>query len=299
VAGWGRGFPPKSRPRTVSGGITARSRRGAIGETWWSRRFVEVLESLQMGGRLTRGRSYARSGQVLDLEVAAGSVAARVQGSRRAPYDVWIELPVIWPEQWADIEEALTSQALFSAKLLSGEMPPEIEDVFDDLGLPLFPTWSHELHLECSCPDWAVPCKHLAATFYVLAESFDTDPFLIFAWRGRTRDDLLAGLRRHRGTAAATPCAGEPRSPALFAAEDQPLADNLDGFWSFYADLAATAQRPRAAALASDLVLRQLDQPNITVRGRNLVELLGPAYQAMATAAEPVPSAPTDRPLLV
>jgi uncharacterized Zn finger protein len=131
-----------------------------------------------------------------------------------------------------------------------------------------------------------VPCKHLAATFYVLAEAFDADPFLIFAWRGRTRDDLLAGLRRRRGTAAATPGGGEPHSPALFAAEDKPLADDLDGFWGSAADLVATTQRPPATAVASDFVLRQLDQPNITVRGRNLVELLGPAYQAMATAAE-------------
>lgn len=183
---------------------------------------------------LTRDRSYARSGQVLDLEIAAGSVAARMQGSRRTPYDVWIGLAVIWPEQWADIEDVLTSQALFSAKLLAGEMPPEIEDVFDDLGLPLFPTWSHELNMECSCPDCAVPCKHLAATFYVLAESFDTDPFLIFAWRGRTRDDLLPGCA---GTAAplqqrlarvsrAAPRSSPPRtsrSPISWTASGAPL----------------------------------------------------------------------------
>jgi len=243
---------------------------------------VEVLEALQMGGRLTRGRSYARSGQVLDLEVAAGSVAARVQGSRRKPYDVWIELPVIWPEDWADVEHALAAQALFSAKLLAGEMPPEIEDVFDDLGLWLFPTWSHDLHMECSCPDWAVPCKHLAATLYVLAEAFDTDPFLIFAWRGRTKDDFLAGLRRARG-AAATPGGHEL---ALFAAEERPLTESLDTFWGSPADLYAISQPPPAPATAPDLVLRQLDRPGITVRGRDLVDLLGPAYEAMACAAE-------------
>ncbi|UGT92070.1 SWIM zinc finger family protein [Mycobacterium ostraviense] len=77
------------------------------------------------------------------------------------------------------------------ATLLAGEMPEDIEDVFGTLGLSLFPTTARELSLDCSCPDRAVPCKHLAATFYLLAESFDEDPFAILAWRGREREDLL------------------------------------------------------------------------------------------------------------
>jgi uncharacterized Zn finger protein len=214
--------------------------------------------------------------------VAAGSVAARVQGSPRQPYDVWIEVPVIWPEDWARVERALATQALFSAKLLAGEMPPEIEDVFGDLGLWLFPTWSRDLRMECSCPDWAVPCKHLAATFYVLAEAFDADPFLIFTWRGRTRHDFLEGLRQLRSETVA-PDGCQPGA-GLSVAEDKPLTECLDAFWDCPADLPALGHRPPAPV--PGLVLRQLDRPGITVRGRNLVDLLGPAYEAMAASAE-------------
>ena len=74
----------------------------------------------------------------------------------------------------------------------------DIEDVFEGIGLSLFPGSADELSLDCSCPDWEVPCKHLAATFYLLAESFDDDPFRIPAWRGRQRDDLLDNLHAAR-----------------------------------------------------------------------------------------------------
>src|SRR6202171_5289451 len=90
------------------------------------------------------------------------------------------------------VERSLAENAWYTAKLLSGEMPDDIEDVFALLGLSLFPATARELSLDCSCPDHAVPCKHLAATFYLLAESFDDDPFAILAWRGREREDLLA-----------------------------------------------------------------------------------------------------------
>jgi isochorismate synthase len=188
-------WPPPSRPRRVEGGIKARSRRGQIGEMWWSQRFIAMLEALGMGPRLGRGRAYARAGQVLDLAVAPGTVSARVQGSRARPYRVRIRLDRFPEADWTLVESALAARALYSAKLLSGEMPPTIEEVFASCGLSLFPSSASELELSCSCPDWAVPCKHIAATFYLLAEAFDRDPFLVLAWRGRDRDGLLARLR--------------------------------------------------------------------------------------------------------
>jgi uncharacterized Zn finger protein len=98
----------------------------------------------------------------------------------------------------AQVEGALAENAWYAAALLSGEMPDDIEDVFAGLGLTLFPATARELSLDCSCPDGAVPCKHLAATFYLLAESFDDDPFAILAWRGRERGDLLANVQAAR-----------------------------------------------------------------------------------------------------
>jgi len=164
-------------PRRVEGGIRARSQRGAIGTQWWSRRFIGVLESYGMSSRLARGRSYARAGQVLEFTLAAGKVTALVQGSRAKPYEVRLGVKPLTAAQWRRVAEQLAGAALFRAKLLAGEMPHEIEEVFADCGTPLFPEDADDLDMRCSCPDWGVPCKHLAAVCYVLAEAFDADPF--------------------------------------------------------------------------------------------------------------------------
>ena len=190
---WGE----SSGPIAVEGGIKAKSKRGAIGEQWWSRRFIEVLESYGAGmsGRLQRGKNYARRGQVLEFSLAAGKVAARVQGSRPQPYQVTITVAPLTTAQWNEVESRLAAQALFRARLLAGEMPAEIEQVFADAGTPLFPESARDLTMHCNCPDWGVPCKHVAAVCYVLAEAFDDDPFAMLAWRGKARADLLAALR--------------------------------------------------------------------------------------------------------
>jgi uncharacterized Zn finger protein len=289
MAGSWNDWPP-SRPRRVEGGIKARSRRGQIGESWWSGRFIAILESLGMGPRLGRGRAYARAGQVLDLEVTAGAVSARVQGSRVQPYRVSIGLTSFGEADWARLESALAARALYSANLLAGEMPLQIEEVFASCGLSLFPSSASELQLSCSCPDWAVPCKHIAATFYLLAEAFDGDPFLILAWRGRARDQLLARLRALR---AATGPGTEPGSGVAerpgeadrlgLSAEDPPLAEQVDRFWVSRGDLTAAAA-PAARAVAPDLLVRQLDPSAIAPRGRDLASLLAPAYHAMAAS---------------
>jgi uncharacterized Zn finger protein len=285
---WDDGDWPPARPRRVEGGIRARSRRGQIGESWWSGRFVAILESLGMGPRLGRGRAYARAGQLLDLEVAGGSVSARVQGSRARPYRVSIGLARFAEADWARVESALAARALYSAKLLAGEMPREVEDVFGSCGLSLFPERAGDLAMSCSCPDWAVPCKHLAATFYLLAEAFDADPFLILAWRGRARDDLLARLRALRaltGPDTASHAAEWPAEAHRFglAGEDPPLAEQLDRFWASRGDL-AVARSSTAQAVAPDLLVRQLDPSLIELRGRDLGTLLASAYNTMAAS---------------
>ena len=194
-------YPHYERPRPLPapGGIQARSRRGAIGETWWSQRFIELLESFGVGSRLKRGRTYARAGQVVELEVEPGLVLAKVQGSRYPPYRVRIRGKVLSEHQWRRVEKAMAAQALPLAKLLAGEMPHDIEELFASCKLTLFPRSKRELTASCSCPDWANPCKHVAAVYYLLAERFDEDPFLIFAWRGREQDELVERLRARRG----------------------------------------------------------------------------------------------------
>ncbi|MGB3184979.1 MAG: SWIM zinc finger family protein [Ornithinimicrobium sp.] len=260
-------WPTPAKPRPVEGGMRARSRRGAIAQTWWSERFITVLESLGVGGRLQRGRTYARKGQVMDLSLDAGAVTARVQGSRARPYKVRIGLTAFDKQQWAAVCQALADDAWYAARLLAGEMPPDIEEVFAGVGLSLFPTHARDLSMDCSCPDWSVPCKHLAAVFYLLAESFDDDPFAVMAWRGREREDLLAAVSALRGGGGRV-AADEVEDAAV------PLSECLDAFW-----VMPTGIPRRAAADAPpDALLDQLPELDLTVRRRPLPDLLRPAY---------------------
>lgn len=285
---WGR-FRGRRRRRKPAPepkhGITARSRRGAIGETWWSSRFLDVLESFAIGTRLQRGRSYARGGRVLELNIEPGIVSARVQGSVRVPYDVGIRVPTLKAQDWARVEQSLAGQALFAARLLAGEMPHEIEHAFKDLGLSLFPATRRELHTDCSCPDPANPCKHIAATFYILAEAFDDDPFLIFAWRGRARETLVANLRTLRGGAAGEP---EHEDAHVTASEDPPALPLLvDDFWRTPPSFPGMHVMPTASE-APDALLRQLGPPPPEIGGPELLENLSSLYRAMTAGAEKI-----------
>jgi uncharacterized Zn finger protein len=276
-----------SAPRRVENGIKARSKRGAIGEQWWSRRFVAVLESFGMSGRLARGRNYARRGQVMEFELTTGKVRARVQGSRPAPYQVRIGVLPLTTAQWRSVTAALGAQALFRAKLLAGEMPHEIEEVFAACGTPLFPRSARDLEMSCSCPDWGVPCKHLAAVCYVLAEKFDDDPFAMLAWRGRGREELLGALRRQ--SAAPGPGPGGMTGPAGFSlgkVNAAPLAESLDRFWSPGLSRARLRAAQAVPATAPDLVLRSFEPPGVQVRGQDLTALLTPAYLRLAGPEE-------------
>ncbi|MET8910528.1 SWIM zinc finger family protein [Micromonospora sp. NPDC004551] len=301
----GSRFAEFGPPRRVEGGLKARSTRGAIGRSWWSRRFLEVLESFALGTRLTRGRAYARRGQVLRLDVTPGLVTASVQGSRPDPYPVRIGLAAYPDEVWERIEAELAGQAFFSARLLAGDLPAELEELFATAGAPLFPAAVGELDQHCGCPDFAVPCKHLAATFYLLAEAFDADPFQLLHWRGRARGDLLGRLRTLRG--AATP-GGAPAGPE--AALDGPVApadagpgsarpvagagrvlvglpavppdDEVDRFW---VSPVALPDRPPTLATGPELLLRQLGPPGASIGGPGLVERLRRAYREFGREA--------------
>lgn len=278
-----------SRPRAVENGLKARSARGAIGSSWWSRRFLDVLESFAMGSRLTRGRAYARKGQVISLDVTPGEVRAAVQGSRARPYRVTIGLAPFGELIWAKAEIALSEQALPSAKLLAGDVPPELEQIFADAGAPLFPHAVNDLDQRCSCPDREVPCKHLAATFYLLAEAFDTDPFLILRWRGRDREQLLTRLRELRSEPAVLDALSADRSTqqatagaALALAGLSEVASDVDRFWL------TPPLPPGPAVLDVDpaLLLRQLPAPGVALGREALVHRLRSAYERFAKTAE-------------
>ena len=180
-----------TKPIEVRGGIRAGSKRGAFGSSWWAKRWLQTLEEFRIGSRLDRGRSYARRGQVMSIDVQPGGVTAKVQGSRKRPYNVSIEVRTISPPDWERLQAAMAEQPIIAASLLSGRMPDNIEDTFRAAGLSMFPDRQDDLETDCSCPDWSNPCKHVAAVYLLLGEEFDRDPFLIFRMRGMDRGDLL------------------------------------------------------------------------------------------------------------
>lgn len=302
------------KPLPVEHGLAARSTRGDIGSSWWARRFIEVMESFALGTRLTRGRAYARRGQIISLAVQPGTVTAEVQGSRVTPYRVRIGLPRFTELTWARAEVALAEQAVFAAQLLAGEMPAELEAVFAGLGSPVFPDRLSDLTLSCSCPDHVEPCKHQAATFYLLAEQFDDDPFLILRWRGRPRERLLDRLRDLRGdlaeaapgatgadgaggvveapsrgpqvlgaaTALAVPAStgGAPVAGPSAASPDAAIGSPALAatFWT----AGVLPEPPARPELPVDLLLRLLPAPPPGLGGQRLVSHLTPLYEQLA-----------------
>ncbi|MFB6262462.1 MAG: SWIM zinc finger family protein [Bradymonadaceae bacterium] len=261
---------PKSTPREVDGGLQARSRRGDIGEEWWSQKFVEALESYGRSNRLSRGKRYARKGQVLEIDVSPGTVEAPVQGSRPDPYRVTIGGDALDDDQWEDVLEAMAGRAAFTASLLTGEMPPDVEEAFEDAGASLFPDSLADMHTSCTCPDSANPCKHIAAVLYILAEKFDDDPFLIFRWRGRPRDELLDELRRRRA-------GGSAKSQT---ADRTPIDEQNDDFWSSGDDLPPPPTDGRRDSADPHELLDRLGDPPHELT--DLPDALRPLYRAMA-----------------
>ena len=253
------------RPIAVDGGVTARSRRGAIGESWWSGRFLAVVESLGVGGRLSRGKTYARAGQVTDLDVEPGAATATVQGSRAEPYRARIGLKPFADEAWEAVEAAFAADSWYAASLLAGEVPDDIETVFSRVGLSLFPSGARDLPMDCSCPDWSVPCKHLAAVVYLLAERFDDDPFEILRWRGRSRATLLGNLRERR----------EDAGPVA-----TPLADAVDRFWVAGGPTPPRGEGPR---VRSDTLLDDMPPVGVRLDGLDLRDALRPVYRRFAS----------------
>ena len=230
---YGEFFPPAPR-REAKGGIKAQSRRGGFGQSWWAQRWVEYLESLNIGGRFSRSKTYARQGQVLSIDIDQGAVTARVQGSYVEPYQIRIAIKTLDASDSQKLTQALLAQPVFMAQLLTGQMPDNIEDVFRDAELSLFPDGEDDLVTDCTCPDWANPCKHIGAVYLLLGEEFDRDPFLIFRLRGIEIAEILGWVGNLAGSGSET---GEPEAPPAslsgqtFDLAPEPLPVDPDAYW--------------------------------------------------------------------
>ena len=264
----------ESVPLRADGGIATSKQRGAMAATWWSQRFVEVLESYGLGARMGRGRRYARSGQVMSLDVRSGLLAAQVQGSRRTPYVVTIRAAAPTATQWRKIDEAMRARVGFVAQLLAGEVPAELESVFAAAKTPLFPSTWAQLDAACSCPDWENPCKHIAAVLYVFADRLDSDPWALLEWRGRSRDQILEPLRANAASASDVD-GRDVVAPWWPFGPRETLPAELSQLGSFDDVVADPADPPT-------VVLQRCEPLNVIVGDVEVTDLLTGVYEVLA-----------------
>jgi uncharacterized Zn finger protein len=269
-------FKP-TKPKEAKDGIKARSKRGAFAKNWWAQRWITALERLVDKGRLSRGRTYARKGQVVSIDETKGGISARVLGSRKTPYRISIQITPLTDAEWDKVFDALAGQAIFTAQLLAGEMPQDIEQAFDAAKVSLFPARRGDLKTNCSCPDYANPCKHIAATHYILGERFDEDPFLIFCLRGRTQEQVIEALRQRR--------AGDVETEEVLEEPEIviPLEEQITQFWEFSAPLEGFSVSIRPPAIEMPL-LKRLGNVNF-VPAPGIDALLSDAFQRISKKA--------------
>ena len=276
-----------------------------------------TFESLRMGPTFARGRRDERAGHVRHLTISGSLVVAQVRGpDDPAAFRARIAVRAFGAADWARVEQALATQARFTADLLAGRMPAGIGAVFDEAGLSLLPLSLDEVAMDCTCERWPMPCVHLAATTYALVRSFEEDPFGVFMWRGRARDELLTNLRELRSAQAVETAAPDLHAPsAADGATPGDLGDLAD-FWGVGDGWTPPASRggdspiggiadggspggDRAeegfagavvvspsdgrpgSALRPDALLDQLDPPPLAQDGRPIVDLLRPAYRVL------------------
>ncbi|HWQ66127.1 MAG TPA: hypothetical protein VN372_04570 [Methanospirillum sp.] len=306
---WFKGPAPRT-PHKPKKFEILRSRRGPVGETWWGKKFAEFIERVTEPGRVTRGKSYARNGNVGMVSIKDGVVSAQVAGSYY-PYRVQIMMPQLSPEEWERVLDALSSDTLMLAQLLAGDMTPEIEGVVQEVGLHLFPGEKFGLKILCTCSDWMAPCKHIVALYYLLVEKLDEDPFLLFNLRGMSRDQILAEVRRRRDAGSdmedlshqvgpEPPVRISSRKKARSRSTDisnapQPKEAaepvDLSAFFDLSAQLTPISFRTRDPVIVEAAPLRRLGPSLIKLGGKDLADRLAEVYPrvrayALQVAAE-------------
>jgi len=201
-----------------------------IDREWWTQQWLDLINTYRFKKRLERGWQYAREGKVLSIKFPNQEVIALVQGTDPKPYQVSLGLDTLSDEDWDYVIENMSQRAIFSAKLLAGEMPHNIEDVFAAAGKTLFPLSLSDIRSRCSCPDPKNPCKHISAVYYLLGDRFSEDPFVLFQLRGRTKEQILTALRQRRGMEG-----GE--NTQLKSGDNSPNSNShfpkVDRFWEY------------------------------------------------------------------
>jgi uncharacterized Zn finger protein len=267
--------------------------------TWWGRRFIAALEQFTDPARLGRGRSYASGGRILDYTLANGKVTARVRGSINPYFGVYeepiyrttITIKAISPADFTKVIRQIASRADLVTKLLMNEMPDTIEDAFSGLGLHLLPHSERDFVTNCSCPDWANPCKHIAGVYYLLASALDQDPFVMFELRGLSRDNLHAELVKSplgQILASALTTEDVPVEPVESyytrpAREAAVVVASHKEFWTGAKRLPAPLATASQASVPALLIKKQGDYPPFWHKDVSFISVMEELYQRVRT----------------
>jgi uncharacterized Zn finger protein len=265
-----------------------------ISKTWWGKRFLSALESCTDSGRLQRGRSYAGPSRLLEFKIDGDIIRSKIRGNvnpyfgvyKEPRYRVQIRLKKIPVSKWKIIIKQLTGNAGWLSRLIMGEVPENIDQAFAGTAHSLLPRSSRELQTQCSCPDWANPCKHVAGTYYHVAHLIDQDPFLLFQLRGLTRDALEAELvKSPLGRALANQLQEEQVSlPKPLAnryppapAEKTTLTMSYKQFWSGKR-LPKAQSKGDESGVAALIIRREGDNPPFWSRENSFIEAMSDIY---------------------
>jgi uncharacterized Zn finger protein/ERCC4-related helicase len=165
----------------------------SFGNTWWGNEWLRSLTNIDYENRIPRGERYARYGYVTELQIKDNVISAWVQGSRPTPYSVTVGVNRFTAEETSRLMDCILAHPVIVAELLNRKLSPTVNDIARQNNLKVFPSTWRDLDMHCSCPDWAVPCKHLAAVIYMVGQEIDNNPFLIFKLHGV---DILEELKK-------------------------------------------------------------------------------------------------------
>jgi uncharacterized Zn finger protein len=152
-----------------------------IAHTFWGQAWCDNLESYSdFENRLPRGRTYVRNGSVVDLQIHPGKVTALVSGSEL--YEVCVTIKPLSAKAWGAVKGRCAGQIGSVVELLAGRLSKNVIGIVTAHDGGLFPK-PGEIEMECSCPDWAGMCKHVAAVLYGVGARLDQQPDLLFRLR--------------------------------------------------------------------------------------------------------------------
>lgn len=274
------------KPRRVRGGMKLSDSGWSLGMHWVARRWLDLLEASASADIIRLGADYARKGQTRSLRIDPGRITAVVQGRVSPAYRVVIDVPVISADQWETVIRIMGDQAIHAARLLSGELPGALDELFIGVNLSVPPPNAAEIHASCTCSDakaGQVWCKHACCAALLTAQELQTNPFIIFTLRGMPGEALAERLRDRRAsgsnTATRARVGGLSSVPGIDPASS--LESEVERFWEAGPGL-GSIQTPLRPPEVSNAILRRLG-PSPFAEGRfPLVGLLATCYETIS-----------------